>query len=748
MADLRVALSHYFSSFDQLRAELNSALDGWDTPTIVVFGPQNAGKSTLLERLAMLPIFPKGEGLCTRVPIRIRMRKGEQTSPKLSVISMAEGHEEILDETSISGHVGKEVHRIMKQLVTAIDQGSRGIRADRLIQVELWAEDYPNIDMLDLPGMVVNPGPQDDPDLPQQTYQLVLDTIDQLQDRAIFLAVREAGENIHQSLTVKVLRERPIIQDSSLGVLTKCDRYADDLIVEELVATADWSLGYGYIATMNKPVPSGGQDLVAQAEAERTWFNKTEERLGILQRKQGGCDQLIDKLSGVYHRYLKDTWVPNTMFRLSMSVALKDQAMTQLGQPVMTGDISDEDFSAIQAGVEHVLDEAYQSSNAVCAAQMSLLWDENQVFDGMNDHKDQQSFVGVAFHPRRGMVAQLVQAFAPWVGAITSKVLQCFEEALRHDRGHLNPLTPTRIGRFNELNERVMSELPPDVIERCLLDGLKTDARHFLVNHVRYSQDGQPNIGLKEILKAQLLNGMLTRLGDFFPQIQLKQWFNDHPQLFNDDEDLKRGQLSDEMALIQHAQEHLSELFGVDIPKPNDWHSLEFSHVWDQNGLIWHLAAQTDQVRISTPLAKQFFDIGCSSWSTGNPYDILVGRRHQNIFSSNEDAPFFWVKLKQGMLQLSGYTLRHGYDYDSILRTWQLWGVDVSGKEILLDERQDNTALSGYDSSAHFTLSSPSVPITQIKLIRTGPSSGSKSYHKRLALSGLELYGYYCDLSR
>ena len=74
MADLTGALAHYFDAFEEIREELARALDGWDTPVVVVFGPQNAGKSTLLERLVMLSLFPKGQGLCTRVPIRIRMR--------------------------------------------------------------------------------------------------------------------------------------------------------------------------------------------------------------------------------------------------------------------------------------------------------------------------------------------------------------------------------------------------------------------------------------------------------------------------------------------------------------------------------------------------------------------------------------------------------------------------------------------------------------------------------------------------
>ena len=65
MKNLREALFHYFEGFHTLRDQLSEALDGWDTPVVVVFGAQNAGKSTLLERIAMMRLFPKGNGLCT-----------------------------------------------------------------------------------------------------------------------------------------------------------------------------------------------------------------------------------------------------------------------------------------------------------------------------------------------------------------------------------------------------------------------------------------------------------------------------------------------------------------------------------------------------------------------------------------------------------------------------------------------------------------------------------------------------------
>merc|ERR1712227_163589 len=43
-------------------------------PEIVVVGEESTGKSSVLERIAMLPAFPKDEDICTRMPIKLCMK--------------------------------------------------------------------------------------------------------------------------------------------------------------------------------------------------------------------------------------------------------------------------------------------------------------------------------------------------------------------------------------------------------------------------------------------------------------------------------------------------------------------------------------------------------------------------------------------------------------------------------------------------------------------------------------------------
>lgn len=281
MQNLVNLLNTYFSAFEGIRQELSHTLKGWDTPMIVVFGAQNAGKSSLLERLCMIELFPKGKGLCTRLPIRIRMRTSDQSSANLRIIEVdAQSNEKELDLLVIKAN--QNISTIVKSRMNSLVSITQGIRADRLIEVELKRPDLPDIDLLDLPGMVINAGPNDPKDLPQQTYQLVVNTIKKTKGRAIYLAVREVGEDPYQSKTMSVVNEMPEIKPYCLGVLTKCDLFSDTLILDRLQDANDWALGYGYVATMNDPNQKSLEDIATE---EQKFFNETEDRRNLLEKK-------------------------------------------------------------------------------------------------------------------------------------------------------------------------------------------------------------------------------------------------------------------------------------------------------------------------------------------------------------------------------------------------------------------------------------------------------------------------------
>ena len=88
-------LNAVFAHLDPLRDILADTLQGWRPPQLVVVGAESSGKSSLLERLVMMPIFPTAEGVCTRLPIHVRLRNSPQAqAPRLEVCCAASGRTE------------------------------------------------------------------------------------------------------------------------------------------------------------------------------------------------------------------------------------------------------------------------------------------------------------------------------------------------------------------------------------------------------------------------------------------------------------------------------------------------------------------------------------------------------------------------------------------------------------------------------------------------------------------------------
>ena len=673
MTDLRSSLSHYFSVFSDLRSELTLALQGWDTPTVVVFGPQNAGKSTLLERLAMLPLFPRGEGLCTRVPIRIRLRQGEARKPILKIVRITKKGEDILDESMIDGEVLGQISKLMHALVSAIDQAERGIRADRLIEVELWDQHYPNIDLLDLPGMVVAPGVGDVATLPEQTYQLVLDMIDRVQGRALFLAVREAGYDIQQSLTTKILREKPEIKAVSMGVLTKCDKYSDEHILDQLQASEEWALGYGYVATMHRPAKDGSHVLTDLAEAERTWFNKNEDRIAMKQAGQAGCDELVSKLSEAYHSYLESTWAPRTMKLLSLEVYKRQRDIKDLGVPELGADINSALIQPIQDLVQQILYTAFGQVSTQLEKQLRAVsfWTADLLGELAPKRLvkteqlgifDKSTFLLHALRPDTGIIPRIVQHAHTLLTSATRQLQEEFERLLKEDQ------SPTKVGRFSVLCQTLIETLSLPQLNLTLLQMTQETVESWLRHNVTY-QCKDVAIHTPNQLNHQLITTSLLELSRSLPTFDLATLHRSIPDLFCDDHDEARHQLRDRIEQIQHVQKRLSQGFELDIPdEVQSRVKFAFELIENTKGdLAWTLSW----------VATDFDEWHRSRSSMTKDLTELVDT-NQTCLAISFQTP----------VELSSYTLQfyHARKRGEKARSWNLSGENIDGQQVEVDE--------------------------------------------------------------
>ena len=172
-------LGHVFdelSSFASLQPKVFG--DAVEPPAFVVVGKEGAAKSSLLERLTHLPVFPRADSLCTRAVVRVCLRRVASSAPSATLESIdakdffdapagggggpVEDLGQLLDPAGrlVSGgeaaHVAGTVKRLMERLVGPHATGSarREICSDRFIVLTVRHPTVPTLDLFDLPGLV------------------------------------------------------------------------------------------------------------------------------------------------------------------------------------------------------------------------------------------------------------------------------------------------------------------------------------------------------------------------------------------------------------------------------------------------------------------------------------------------------------------------------------------------------------------------------------------------------------------
>ena len=165
VADMTQDLTKMFKILDPLRAELNTLVN-LTPPKIVVIGDESSGKSTVLEQLIRMPLFPRKKTFCTRLPIHVRLRRPDTTRDECASVTMSvittegyseEGYDAEPEEpprtiATASGY--QHVQDCMDELSSRLAGPTGGIVSDRIIVLDVLHPEVPVLDLIDLPGIV------------------------------------------------------------------------------------------------------------------------------------------------------------------------------------------------------------------------------------------------------------------------------------------------------------------------------------------------------------------------------------------------------------------------------------------------------------------------------------------------------------------------------------------------------------------------------------------------------------------
>jgi WD40 repeat protein len=223
--------SPVFDTLDRVRQLDLMKLAGVRPPVLVVLGNEKSGKSTTLERIVGFPVLPRAKHICTRMPIRVSLRRGEAGPATVSLYTRGQGLAKELVQGSkavlpLEG-LCDQVKTMMEAEVVrcgGIAGDPRGpvIVTDRELVVEIRGRQVPNLDLLDLPGLVSD----NSAGLATGVQALIDSVIAEEGEFATYLVIVDARQAVNVSLAIATVQQHELTK-RTLGVLTFLDQVCD-----------------------------------------------------------------------------------------------------------------------------------------------------------------------------------------------------------------------------------------------------------------------------------------------------------------------------------------------------------------------------------------------------------------------------------------------------------------------------------------------------------------------------------------
>jgi interferon-induced GTP-binding protein Mx1 len=297
---------------DHARTLLAPGNYGITFPNVIVVGDQSSGKSSLLESLSLVEL-PKGNGIVTRCPLVLRLRKSDQRRVYRLHDDNHANKKELLDEAQLN--IPRYIEEETKKLA-----GDNKNVVKNIIELQVEDPEVRDLTVVDLPGIAHNPIADQPEDIYEQTTNLIREFI--TQEGSVILCVFPANVDIATVQSFKLAREFDPTGKRTIGVITKSDLAPDqDTLVQQLLMDRKdvLHLKLGFVAVRNRTAKENISLQEAHAN-ERKFFEQHPASFAA-GWECVGINALIDRLATVYSERVKEMF---PKLRSDIQARLKD----------------------------------------------------------------------------------------------------------------------------------------------------------------------------------------------------------------------------------------------------------------------------------------------------------------------------------------------------------------------------------------------------------------------------------------
>lgn len=282
-------------------------------PEIVVCGMQSAGKSSVMDRLAGHRLFPKGDDLVTRMPFRLKLFRRtndelrEMAGRDVSFIIKIMNAGGVMEVPPAEADIAAIIQERMKTLVNGVGM------IDREFVLEVYHPDAPNMDLLDLPGLVQVAGQGVHPNVVPMARKIAQKYIEDKNN--LVLAVLPCTEvPINNAIWTLIDNE---VKKRTIGVLPKVDvlnpllQQSRTQVIQRIKGIGGEAVSlapYGYIGLSNgchlplKPITE-------IATTEDSFFKEHYQEL--TEAKLVGIQNLVEKINEAFVAHINQQVMPS-----------------------------------------------------------------------------------------------------------------------------------------------------------------------------------------------------------------------------------------------------------------------------------------------------------------------------------------------------------------------------------------------------------------------------------------------------
>ncbi|KAH9320939.1 hypothetical protein KI387_015578 [Taxus chinensis] len=296
---------------DKLR-NLDIMKEGIQLPSIVVVGDQSSGKSSVLESLAGIKL-PRGQGICTRVPLVMRLQScAEESEEEISI--EFNGVEKFIQESDITSSIDTATQEIAGN--------GKGI-SHTPITLHVTKVGAPDLTMVDLPGITRVPVGGQPGDIFEQICEIIKEYI--TPKESIILNVLAANVDFPTCESIRMSQKVDELGERTLAVVTKSDRAPDGL--KEKVTTDAVNIGLGYVCVRNG---IGDESNAEAREKEKNLFD-FHPLLKDLDKSMVGIPTLAKKLMQIQATTISAT-LPQIVNKIESMLGKRQAEMRNLPQ--------------------------------------------------------------------------------------------------------------------------------------------------------------------------------------------------------------------------------------------------------------------------------------------------------------------------------------------------------------------------------------------------------------------------------